>query len=138
MAPQQLATIASYHAHIYFDANSKADALKIRDWIAARFRVQLGRVHDRPIGPHTSAMYQVAFETREFDRLVPWLMLNRLGLSVLVHPNTGLERADHLRHALWLGTPLRIAGEVLSNSQTPATDIPPIVVGTTPEADLEP
>jgi DOPA 4,5-dioxygenase len=137
MALQQLDTIASYHAHIYFDANTRADALTIRDWIAARFRVQLGRVHDRPIGPHTSAMYQVAFEPAEFDRLVPWLMLNRLELSVLVHPNTGRERDDHLRHALWLGTPLRIASEALSNSPIARDDIPAIAVGTTPDPDLE-
>ena len=137
MAPQQLATIASYHAHIYFDTNTRADALKIRDWIAARFRVQLGRVHDRPIGPHTSSMYQVAFETGEFPRLVPWLMLNRVDLSVLVHPNTGHERADHLRNALWLGTPLRIASEALSNSPIPKQDITPIAADTTPDPDLE-
>jgi aromatic ring-cleaving dioxygenase len=137
MAPQQLATIASYHAHVYFDANTRADALKIRDWVAARFRVQLGRVHDRPIGPHTSAMYQVAFETGEFDRLVPWLMLNRLDLSVLVHPNTGHERADHVRNALWLGTPLRIAREALSTTPIPREDIPAIAVDTTPDPDLE-
>jgi aromatic ring-cleaving dioxygenase len=137
MAPQQLATIASYHAHIYFDAKTKADALQIRDWIAARFRVQLGRVHDRPIGPHTSSMYQVAFEIGEFDRLVPWLMLNRLDLSVLVHPNTGRERDDHLRNALWLGTPLRIAQEALSNSPIAKKDIPAIAVDTRPDPDLE-
>ena len=44
-------------------------------------------------------MYQVAFAPEEFGRLVPWLMLNRGGLDVLVHPQTGDGYADHTEHA---------------------------------------
>ena len=44
-------------------------------------------------------MYQVAFAPEEFGRLVPWLMLNRGGLDVLVHPQTGDAYADHTEHA---------------------------------------
>ena len=33
-------------------------------------------------------------------------MLARDGLSVLVHPETGDDVADHSAHALWLGAPL--------------------------------
>ena len=40
--------------------------------------------------------------------MLPWLMLNRQGLAVLVHPNTGRERSDHLTHAVWLGEMLPI------------------------------
>jgi len=36
------------------------------------------------------------------------LMLNRQGLTVLVHANTRNERADHLSHALWMGEVLDI------------------------------
>ena len=78
-----------------------AEALRAR--IAERFSVQLGRWHDVPVGPHTAAMYQVAFDTDVFAAFVPWLMLNRNGLDVLVHPNTLAPRDDHLQHALWLG-----------------------------------
>ena len=48
-------------------------------------------------------MYQVAFAVAEFPRLVPWLMLNRDGLDVLVHPLSGDSLADHTRFAMWLG-----------------------------------
>ncbi len=44
---------------------------------------------------------------------VPWLMLNRLGLTVLVHPNTEDARADHLVHALWMGEVLPLNADVL-------------------------
>jgi DOPA 4,5-dioxygenase len=35
-------------------------------------------------------------------------MLNRAGLTILVHPNTNNPRRDHLVHALWLGEMLPI------------------------------
>jgi len=59
-------------------------------------------------------MYQVAFAPELFGSFVPWLMLNRAGLSILVHPNTANMRRDHLDDALWLGEALELKGEVLS------------------------
>jgi aromatic ring-cleaving dioxygenase len=106
--------ILSYHAHVYYDpAHTRAVAEVLRERIAERFRVQLGRWHDVPVGPHTAAMYQVAFDTEVFACFVPWLMLNRDGLDVLVHPNTLAPRDDHLLHALWLGRTLALKEEVL-------------------------
>ena len=110
-APLPLAAIGSFHAHIYFDGDAQRDAaLTLREQIAQRFSVTLGRVHDRLVGPHARAMYQVAFDTASFGNFVPWLMLNRQGLTVLVHPNTRDTRRDHLVHALWMGEVLPIVG----------------------------
>ena len=109
--PLPLAAIGSFHAHIYFDGDAQRDAaLALREQIAQRFSVTLGRVHDRLVGPHARAMYQVAFDTASFGNFVPWLMLNRQGLTVLVHPNTRDTRRDHLVHALWMGEVLPIVG----------------------------
>jgi aromatic ring-cleaving dioxygenase len=106
--------ILSWHAHVYFDpAATRPQAERVRTGIAERFHVQLGRWHAVPVGPHTAAMYQVAFDIGVFAELVPWLALHREGLSVLVHPNTLAPRADHLVHALWLGSPLALHTEVL-------------------------
>jgi len=83
------APIRSYHAHVYYDpATTRGRAEALRQRIGERFAVQLGRWHDLPVGPHTAAMYQVAFAADLFASFVPWLMLNRAGLAVLVHPNT--------------------------------------------------
>ena len=46
--------------------------------------------------------------------MVPWLALNREGLSILVHPNTDNQRLDHMVRALWLGPELLVYGERLS------------------------
>lgn len=120
-----LPTILSWHAHVYFDpAVSRDRAERVRAGIAARFKVQLGRWHEVLVGPHTAPMYQVAFEPALFAELVPWLALNREGLSVLVHPNTLAPRADHLDHALWLGTALPVRADVLPEHIEPARESP--------------
>ncbi len=41
-------------------------------------------------------------------------MLNRGGLTILVHPETGDDLADHSDHAVWLGPSLTLDLSVLS------------------------
>lgn len=107
--PVMLDTIASFHAHVYFDGSAEREiALQLRAAMSARFRLALGRIHDRLVGPHAKPMYQVGFDAATFAGFVPWLMLNRRGLSILIHPNTGAERDDHLEKAMWLGDRLPI------------------------------
>src|SRR3978361_274205 len=98
---RSIGEIASYHSHIYYDAGSKPIAAELRQAIADRFPVQMGRWHEVPVGPPPRAMYQVAFDTALFPSFVPWLLLNRGGLAILVHPNTDSPHDDHLLHALW-------------------------------------
>ncbi|MCU0542621.1 MAG: 4,5-dioxygenase [Oscillatoriaceae cyanobacterium Prado104] len=105
--------IAGFHAHVYFDTDTRDAAARVREGLGAQFEVQLGRWHDRPIGPHPKSMYQVAFLPNQFDRVVPWLMLHREGLDILVHPETGDAVADHTNRALWLGEKLKLNIEVL-------------------------
>ncbi|HVJ42825.1 MAG TPA: DOPA 4,5-dioxygenase family protein [Dongiaceae bacterium] len=133
-APRSIAGIASYHAHIYYDRQTtRSDAEILRRQIAERFAVRVGAWHDELVGPHRQSMYQIAFGTAVFAQLVPWLMLNRRGLSILIHPNTDRPRDDHLVQSVWLGTPLAITGDVLDDVLKPdeaPENLPP---NTTPD-----
>src|SRR6516164_1791405 len=99
------ADITSWHAHIYFDAATRDAAWTLREAIEARFGeiVQIGRFHEKPVGPHPMWSYQLAFAPAEFSHVVGWLALNHGALDVFVHPNTGDELRDHRDCALWLG-----------------------------------
>ena len=105
--------ITGFHVHVYFDLLTRITALAVRDGLAERFDVELGRIHDRPMGPHPKSMYQVKFAPSEFSTLVQWLMLNHAGLDVLIHPETGDDVADHTVNALWLGEKLDLNIEFL-------------------------
>ena len=110
--------ITEYHAHIYYDAATREVAAVVRQESEQRFSVRMGRWRDEPVGPHPRAMYQVAFAPEVFASFVPWLMLNRRGLVVLVHPETGRPRDDHLAHALWMGAVLPLNAAVLPETDT--------------------
>jgi DOPA 4,5-dioxygenase len=110
--PPDPQAIASYHAHIYYDpAASKDRAARVRERVAAEFpQARVGRWHDELVGPHLRSMYQVAFPSGMVAAFLPWLMLNRDGLTILLHPQTGNGYRDHTRHAVWFGEvlPLRL------------------------------
>ncbi|MDP6475673.1 MAG: DOPA 4,5-dioxygenase family protein [Alphaproteobacteria bacterium] len=106
--PSSPEAIREYHAHIYYDGATRRAAAELRAQLGERFKVALGRWRDEPVGPHPGAMYQVAFAPEIFAELLPWLMLNRRGLTILVHPNTGRAVPDHADFPLWLGEKLEL------------------------------
>ncbi|NMJ43644.1 DOPA 4,5-dioxygenase family protein [Roseomonas sp. JC162] len=107
-------SIQGWHAHIYYDPTTREAAARLREGIADAFpEARLGRWHDVPVGPHPQAMYQVAFAPALFPTLMPFIALNREGLTVLVHPETGRQKVDHLEHAVWMGAVLPLDASVL-------------------------
>lgn len=98
------AIIGSYHAHVYFDADSRERAWALRERIVERFdKIEMGRFHEKNVGPHPRWSYQVAFGSEVFDEIVPWLMLNRDELVIFLHPNTEDDLRDHRDFPIWMG-----------------------------------
>ena len=113
-APKEIGVIHDYHAHVYYDpATTKDRAALLRGWVEQRFSVRMGSWHDDEVGPHVQAMYQIAFTPELFPTLVPFLMMNRMGLTILVHPQSGRPRDDHTVNAMWMGEVLAVKTEVL-------------------------
>lgn len=97
--------IQDYHIHVYYNAESKPKAEALRAKLEAAFpQATYGRWHDKPVGPHPEWSYQVHFPAALFAQIVPFTALERDGLTVLVHPNTGDDLADHRDYAFWMGS----------------------------------
>jgi DOPA 4,5-dioxygenase len=111
--------VSEYHAHIYYDPQTtRSTAEHLRERVAVEFpAAKLGRWHDELVGPHSRSMYQIAFASRLLATFLPWLMLNRDGLTVLLHPETGNDYRDHTAHAAWLGGVLPLRVEVFGQQR---------------------
>ena len=101
-APRPYTDIKSYHAHFYFDEDTYEKAALVRKWSAERFHVELGNWNLTPRGPHVTPSFYFGFTNDLLPIIVPWLQLNSLGLTILLHPNTDDPRADHLYYTLWV------------------------------------
>ena len=86
--------LQGYHAHIYYNNdsfnNTKSIAEKLRDTLGANFPVEIGKFSGIA-GPHPVPQIQIIFKKEAFQSVVSWLMLNRQGLDILIHPLTDDE-----------------------------------------------
>ena len=100
--PRAFTDIKSYHVHFDFDYDTYEKAALIRRWAGERFPVELGDWNLAPRGPHTTPSFYFGFTNDLLPVVVPWVQLNSLGLTILLHPNTDDPRADHLYCTLWV------------------------------------
>jgi len=115
-----------YHVHIYFDDTTEAASIELHDRLVAEFDGQPSRPQFTGVaGPHPIAQRQVIFRKDAFTAgLVPWLMFNRHGLNILIHPLTDDEVEDHSAHAVWLGKPVDLSMDKLKHAPTIADLMP--------------
>lgn len=123
-APAALPEVHGYHAHVYYDDATQPIAERLCERLTAGFSVEIGRFSGGPVGPHPVPQFQVIFKTPEFQTVVPWLMLNREGLDILVHPLTDDMVDDHTVYALWLGTPVRLKLDTMQRKGYSAALLP--------------
>jgi aromatic ring-cleaving dioxygenase len=105
--------VKGYHAHVYYNPATKPVAARLRETLIEKFAIEPRDLSDEPRGPHPISQFNIIFKIEEFHKVVPWLMLNREGLDVLVHPLTESSYDDHSKNALWLGTPLPMKLDIL-------------------------
>jgi len=98
-----------YHAHIYYDlTKTRSVAQRVCTGLGEKFEVEIEEFRDTPRGPHPISNVLVIFKPDQFEHVVPYLMLNRDGLDVLVHPLTTDAVEDHSSYAIWLGHPVEL------------------------------
>jgi DOPA 4,5-dioxygenase len=109
----ELAGVSGYHAHVYYDAATRPLAERLHEAISSQFPVEARPLRDEARGPHPIPQFNVVFSASLFHKLVPWLMLNRGGLDILVHSLTASSYDDHSTNANWLGIPVPVKLDTL-------------------------
>lgn len=102
---------AAYHAHVYFSPEEFAEAEHVCKGAAEKFSIPMGRMHNRPIGPHPTGSCQLTIPGLKADGVFKWLDENRGDLTVMVHALTGDDWTDHTEGVFWLGDaqPLKLS-----------------------------
>ncbi|NEQ99202.1 MAG: DOPA 4,5-dioxygenase family protein [Cyanothece sp. SIO2G6] len=102
--------IKGFHAHVYFDHDTVEPARELCQQAEQMFPIKVGRMHQKPVGPHPCWSCQLAFPSELLGEIIPWLALHRGGLTIFIHPETGNDLKDHTDHAIWMGTiePLKL------------------------------
>lgn len=95
--------IQDFHAHVYYDAVSIEQARALCEAARDRFAIPMGRMHEKPVGPHPRWSCQLIVPRDKFGEVIPWLALHRGGLTIFTHPNTGQDLEDHRDRAIWMG-----------------------------------
>ena len=109
-----MSAIENYHAHVYYDADTRAAAQKLCAAAGQTFSVKVGRMHDKPVGPHPRGSCQLTIGKEQFAAVIPWLVLNRGELTIFAHAQTGNARKDHTDHVIWLGPSEKLKLSALS------------------------
>lgn len=137
--PRAFTDIKSYHAHFYFDHDTHEKAALIRRWAGERFPVEMGDWNTQPRGPHTTPSFYFGFTNDLLPVIVPWVQLNSLGLTILLHPNSDDPRADHLYYTLWVNRsqPVNAYGMRAPRDQDGNVRIEKILPNVTPTVKLE-
>jgi DOPA 4,5-dioxygenase len=103
---------APFHAHVYYTADDRPAAAKLRDEFRANGEVLfVGRMTDRAVGPHPIPQYEVHFVEGSLPAVVS--AIEGSGLRALVHPLTDDDLADHTTLAQWIGDPVELEVSVL-------------------------
>jgi DOPA 4,5-dioxygenase len=95
--------LRDFHAHIYFNPDQLGAAQALARNAEALFGVAVGRFHERPVGPHPRGSCQLTVPRARFGEFAEWAVVNRRGLTIFTHAETGDDLADHTAHVIWFG-----------------------------------
>ena len=107
-----------FHIHIYYTKSTRHIAEEIRKNVIESFpQIYVSDLVDKEVGPHTKPMFLLTIKDSDLIFMIPWIMLNRKSLSVLIHPNYNESLLDHTERAMWLGEKLDLNLESLKEKK---------------------
>jgi aromatic ring-cleaving dioxygenase len=94
----------NYHFHLYYPINKIEQARNILEKLRSENKyIEIGRVWDRPVGPHPIGSCQVSVTKNNFQEMIEWFFNGREGFSLFIHAVTGDDYLDHTDYVLWMG-----------------------------------
>ncbi|GAA5931700.1 DOPA 4,5-dioxygenase family protein [Sporobolomyces koalae] len=115
--PEELDTSNNaFDFHVYYSTPSQIEhARKLHQRIRYEFpELRVYKFWETAIGPHPEPMFEVnTFTPAQFGALFGFLTAYRGDLSVLIHPNTDDELADHTTKATWMGDKVTLKTDIL-------------------------
>ncbi|NKB52104.1 MAG: 4,5-dioxygenase [Rhizobiaceae bacterium] len=103
-----MSEFAEFHAHVYFDESNIDAARNLCEAASSKFGITMGRMHEKPVGPHPRWSCQLLILGEQFGEVIPWLSVNRGDLTVFIHGQSEDVLADHTQHAMWMGELLEL------------------------------
>jgi len=107
-----------YHAHVYYEPPTRAVAERLHQQLdemratgVLTGLVFVGEMRDKSVGPHPKPQFEVHFLAAALNEITQ--LLSASGLTILVHPLTQDDVADHTSLAQWIGEPLALDETVL-------------------------
>lgn len=100
--------IQGFHAHIYFNPEEVEAAKALAREAQSLFGIAVGHFHLRPVGPHPRGSCQLTVSRERFGAFAEWAALNRRGLTIFAHADTGDHLPDHTAHVIWFGPSERL------------------------------
>ncbi|OUR93555.1 4,5-dioxygenase [Halobacteriovorax marinus] len=106
--------IKDFHIHLYYDESTINIAKEVGLKAQSEFDISIGRFHEKNVGPHPRWSVQLSIPTDKFGEILAWVSLNRKGLTIFSHPNTGDDLLDHTEHSIWMGELLELNTKIFS------------------------
>ena len=92
-----------FHAHLYYPLDERPAAEVLINQIKDCFDVPVGRVWDKPVGPHPIGSCQITLNQTNYLDVTNWLNEHRGHFDVFIHAVTGDDYIDHTEYVTWLG-----------------------------------
>ncbi|CAF1110025.1 unnamed protein product [Rotaria sordida] len=126
-------TYYSYHIHVYFLRTSfkeRNEAIQLRNRFLNKFNVSSCNDHCEtwcprichwtlnmsPVGPHPIGSWGVYIPLEQFTQTISFISMYHGSLTVLIHPNSGRPKIDHLVNGLWIKSILPLNQKQLSDN----------------------
>ena len=100
-----------YHFHLYYEIKDITLAAELRTKFSQDFDVEVGRLWNRPVGPHPVGSCQVKVPIELFEKVSAWFLKKRNGVDLFIHPISRDDIAYHKYKIMWIGKSYKLNTE---------------------------